>query len=353
MMKRQLRNIAIDAGMRFFETTRADRLLAPLTRGVGAILMFHHVRPASEAAFAPNAGLEITPQFLDAALTHLRKRGYEIVSLDDFLLRLDEGRAQPPAVALTFDDAYRDLVHHALPVLERHRAPFTTYVTSGFADGAARLWWVEMERAIAALEMIDLTLDGERLRLRTRSATEKKRAFSNLYWRLREGGEAALLDAAGQLCAAAGVDARRLPRELCLDWSALEALARHPLATIGSHTMSHPRLAKLDPSTAEGEMRGGAAAIEARLRRPIRHFAYPVGDPSSAGAREFAAARAIGFASAVTTRPGMIFSAHRARSFALPRLSVNGSRQSLRAFDVLLSGAPFAVLNRGRVAPVA
>jgi len=69
---------------------------------------------------------------------------------------------------------------------------------------------------------------------------------------------------------------------------------------------------------------------------------------TSAGPREFALARELGFASAVTTRPGVIFPEHRDHLHALPRLSVNGRYQTLDAFDILLSGAPFALMNGGR-----
>jgi hypothetical protein len=33
---------------------------------------------------------------------------------------------------------------------------------------------------------------------------------------------------------------------------------------------------------------------------------------------------------------------------ALPRLSINGRHQSLDEVDILLTGAPFALMNRGR-----
>ena len=61
---------------------RLHQALAPLTRGRGAILAFHHVRPQDPAVFAPNRGLAITPEHLDAVLTHLRQSGYRIVPLD-------------------------------------------------------------------------------------------------------------------------------------------------------------------------------------------------------------------------------------------------------------------------------
>jgi peptidoglycan/xylan/chitin deacetylase (PgdA/CDA1 family) len=56
----------------------------------------------------------------------------------------------------------------------------------------------------------------------------------------------------------------------------------------------------------------------------------------------------LGFASAVTTRPGMIFAEHAEHKTALPRLSINGNWQSLDFAEVLLSGAPFALWNKGR-----
>jgi hypothetical protein len=44
----------------------------------------------------------------------------------------------------------------------------------------------------------------------------------------------------------------------------------------------------------------------------------------------------------------MIFPEHGRHLTALPRLSVNGEWQSPAALEILLSGAPFMVWNRGR-----
>jgi peptidoglycan/xylan/chitin deacetylase (PgdA/CDA1 family) len=343
------RDLAIDAGMELFRASGAHRLAEPFTRGAGAILMFHRVRPRLEQSFEPNRGLEISARFLDQLLRHLRQRGHDILSLDEALaaLRSGEARARPFAV-LTFDDGYRDLVEHALPVLERHRAPFTAYVTAGFAEGAARLWWVELEEAIRRLNHIDVIAGGRRFARSCATPREKSDAFADLYWLLREGGEEELLRVAQELCAQAGVEPRRLTSRLCLDWRGLETLARHELATIGAHSLTHPRLAKLDIAAAMHEMWDSRAAIQRELNVDARHFCYPVGDPSSAGTREFDLAAELKFDSAVTTRPGMIFPEHRHHPHALPRLSVNGRHQSLDALDILLTGAPFALMNRGR-----
>ncbi len=350
-----MRDRIIGAGFAALGATGLHRFAAPRLRGLGAVLMFHHVRPPRQGGFAPNGMLEITPAFLDAALTRLRLLGYRIVTLDDAVAEIRAGGdpQAPPFAVLTFDDGLRDNLVHALPVLERHGAPFINYVTTGFAERTARLWWVELEEAIRRANRLELRIDDEVLSLPTGTAAEKSAAFKAVYWKLRDGSEERLLSVVGQLAAGQGVDARGLVEALCMDWDEIEALARHPLATIGAHTLTHPRLARLDAAEMRTELGAAKSQLEERLGRPVDHLAYPVGDPGSAGPREFAASAAFGYASAVTTRPGLIHSDHAAHLTALPRVSVNGAWQNLRHLEVLLSGTAFALWNRGRKLNVA
>lgn len=331
----------IGAGLAAFRTTRLHQALAPLTRGRGAILAFHHVRPQDPAVFAPNRGLAITPEHLDAVLTHLRQSGYRIVPLDAVPDELAEPRSEP-FVTLTFDDGYRDNIAHALPTLERHEAPFTVFVTTGFADRGARLWWRELERAVASRPELRLVIEGRAVVLRTVTVPEKRRAFAQVARHLRQAPPdkvAAVLGALG----CAPPDGRALVEALCLDWDGVARLAAHPLATIGCHTLSHPCLAALEPAAARRELDASRSLIAARTGRPVRHLAYPYGGATAAGGREFALAAELGFATAVTTRPGVLQRSHAHRLTALPRLSVNGLWPHLDVLDILLSGAPFAL----------
>ena len=87
------------------------------------------------------------------------------------------------------------------------------------------------------------------------------------------------------------------------------------------------------------------SVLEAALGRRPDHLAYPVGDPTSAGPREFRIAAELGFKTAVTTRPGVLFKVHRDYLTALPRISVNGEFQQQRYLKVLMSGAGTAFWN--------
>ena len=344
-----LRGRIIETGLGVIAATRAHPIAARLLRGMGAILMFHHVRSPTGQGFSPNGLLDVTPDFLDAAIRHLGEAGYAILTLDDALARLRSGvHARQPFAVLTFDDGYRDNRDLALPILQRHGAPATFYVTTGYADRTARLWWVELEEAIRRADRVCVTIAGERLDLPSRLDSEKRSAFEAIYWRLRRGPEQRLLETIGTLCAQHGVGARGLVARDCMDWAEIEAFARHPLVTIGAHCVTHPMLAKHSEPDVRRELVDGKAQLEARLGRPIRHLAYPVGDRTSAGPREFALARELGYASAVTTRPGLVFRGHSDHLTALPRVSMNGNHQTIASFDVLLSGAAFALWNRGR-----
>ena len=104
-------------------------------------------------------------------------------------------------------------------------------------------------------------------------------------------------------------------------------------------------LSKLPENAVRAEMDLSRLVIEAALGLRPAHLSYPYGDPGSAGPREFAMAAALGFKTAVTTRPGVIFRAHAKRLLALPRVSLNGEYQQLRYVRVLLSGAATAMWN--------
>lgn len=348
-----LRDGVIDLGFRVFDATRLHRAAAPFARGLGAILMFHRVRENAGGDFAPNRGLEITPSYLDAVLTHVRTAGFDIVSLDEAVAGLSSNAERRPFVALTFDDGTRDTAQVALPILARHAAPFSVFVTTGFADRTARMWWLELEEAIGVLDRVTLPVGGETVDMPARTAAEKTLAFAAVYRLLRACDEPSLLSACKVLCDRAGLDPAAIVDEACLPWSGVRALADHPLVTIGAHTLTHPRLAKLPVEAAIREMQASRATIAGKIGHEVAHLAYPIGDPASAGIREFEAARDIGFRSALTTRPGMLFGAHARHLTALPRLSINGGHQSIAALDILLSGAPFWLMNRGRRVSVA
>jgi len=145
----------------------ADSIIAPLTRGIGAIFMLHHVSPEKPTRFEPNRFLRVTPQFLEQAVRQVRASGFEIVSLDEAHFRLIEGEHRTPFACFTFDDGYRDNLEHAYPVFQRLDVPFAVYVPTDYADGRGDLWWVALEMVIAKVNSLTAKIDGSMRRLRS------------------------------------------------------------------------------------------------------------------------------------------------------------------------------------------
>lgn len=342
---KQLRHAIIRAGLGALSWTGVHHLLRPMLAGRGAIFMLHHVRPRRDDAFQPNAHLEITPEFLATTLRHLRDLGVDLIGLDELPARLVEDNPRRFA-CFTFDDGYRDNRDFALPVMRDFAAPFTVYVASDFADGRGRLWWVALQRIVDKADTIEVLVNDATLRLDVTSAAAKTVAFATLHDWLRDlPGDDDVRREIGALCARHGIDEDAISRELCMNWHELREFAADPLVTIGAHTISHCNLAKQTEADAVDQMRGSRLHIEDALQRPALHLAYPYGDRAAAGPREFALAQALGFRTAVTTRPGMIFAETAAYPTALPRLSLNGHYQDARYLPVLTSGAATAMYN--------
>jgi peptidoglycan/xylan/chitin deacetylase (PgdA/CDA1 family) len=343
---KQFRNNVIRAGLGALYVTGAHHLLRPIFAGVGAIFMLHQVRPRRDAEFQPNRHLEVAPEFLRAMLAHLRAEGVDIITMDEVHRRLVERHFSRRFACFTLDDGYRDNRDFALPLMREFDAPATVYVASDFAQGTGRLWWIALEMVIAGASSIEAEIGGAIVRFDTGTPAAKQAAFDRLHdWLRGLPGEHDVQREIGALCARHGVDEAAICRELCMSWDELKPFADDPLIAIGAHSITHCNLARQTEAIASEEMATSRARIESALQRPIVHLAYPYGDKIAAGAREFALAHAVGFKTAVTTRPGMIFPENAGHLTALPRVSLNGNYQDERILPVLTSGAATAMWN--------
>jgi peptidoglycan/xylan/chitin deacetylase (PgdA/CDA1 family) len=349
-----LKQTIIRGGLESLYFSGAHMALKPWVGGVGAILTLHHVRPPRPDRFQPNRLLEVTPRFLAGVVKLLKRSRVDVISLDEMhrrMLARDFGRR---FVCLTFDDGYRDNLEYAYPILRDSGFPFAVYVPSSFPDRLGELWWLALEAVINKQKRIGLVIDGENRSFDCATVAEKRALYDEVYWWLRaRESEAELRDVVRDLAARYQVDIAAFCKDLCMSWQEIALLARDPLVTIGAHTVNHLMLAKLADKAVRAEMDLSRTVIEAALGARPAHLSYPYGDPGSAGPREFKIAAELGFATAVTTRPGVLFESHAAQLTALPRISLNGEYQQLRYVRVLLSGSATAMWNGFRRAEAA
>jgi peptidoglycan/xylan/chitin deacetylase (PgdA/CDA1 family) len=308
-------------------------------QGHGVILRFERVRPRRAAAFQPLQSSEITPGFLDGAISALKRWRYEIVSVDEACRRAVTLAGPGRFACLTFDGCYKDLIDWAYPVLASHGVPFTVYIPTAFPDGLGEAWRLALEKVIAQGVRVSLVIERQEHRYSIEKTSDKYQVYGVLESWLRSLVPSELASAIKDLCIRHSVDLAALSREASMDWRDLTKLAADPLVTIGTATVNYPVLSNLKDAIALREIRMGKAVAEAALRREVRHFAYPFGDPASWRRQHVAMVVEAGFASAVTATPGFVMPAGRSNLHALPRIAWDGRIRSLRAMRALLSAA--------------
>lgn len=341
-----LKYTAIRAMFEALWLSRLPHLVRTLSNSRGVIFTLHRVLPEPPAAFSPNAILQVRPDFLEYVIERVRDLGLDIVALNEALERLAAPVPGRKFIVLTFDDAYKDNLTYALPILQRQEAPFVLYVPTALVDGVGELWWQAVEDILARQEAIAVTVDGEVDYVDTITTAQKREAFNALYWQMRKMPETERVQLMRSFAASYGYDLERQCRELIMDWQQLRLFAGEPLCTIGAHTVHHYELAKLPLEQARNEMAQSADILMAQFGTRPEHFSYPLGGPLSAGQREFDLARELGFRSAVTTRPGGLYARHAQTPHALPRVSLNGYFQSPRYVDVFVTGSIFSAMGR-------
>jgi peptidoglycan/xylan/chitin deacetylase (PgdA/CDA1 family) len=337
--KQRLKRAAITGGLEVSFLLSRLGLIGGL-KGRGVIFTLHHVRPAEPHPFQPNRHLEITPDFLDAAIRTLAGRGYRFLRLEDVPAALAEAEGGQPFAVFTLDDGFRDNRDYALPVFARHAVPFTIFVCKGLSERSHSMWWDTLAALIAARTRVALCLPAGRIDLDCSSTGAKIAAFNAVARLLKAGDEAkgvAQLDAAAN---AAGINPYALVSEAIMDREELTRLGQNPLVSYGAHTVSHRGLADLNDDELLTEYNESADYVGAITGRRPTTFAYPYGDARSATIRTAGYADWAGFKLSVTTRPGTLTPASMASPQLLPRISLNGLYQKRRYVEALASGLP-------------
>ena len=333
-------------GVRWTGLSRVYRAMKPCA---GAILMLHRVTSASTSPLGFNRHLSIAPDFLDRLIGGLKADGYRFVTMDEMAARLKRGDLEGCPLALTADDAYRDNLTEALPVLERHGAPVTVYAAPAQISRRVALWWMVLEQIIARRDGFYAPVGGEAVHFDCSTTSAKRRTFIELEnWLTSDVAEEDQDSLIRDLAAASGLDAMKPGDDVLMNWRELRRFAAHPLVTIGAHTVHHYNLRRLDAEAAFSELLDAADILENELGTRPRHMAFPYGYQAAVGPREADLARKAGFITAVTTRHGLLEAGHRAHLQALPRISVNGRYQSVPYIRTMLTGITTPLANRGK-----
>jgi peptidoglycan/xylan/chitin deacetylase (PgdA/CDA1 family) len=124
---------------------------APARPGL-RILFYHRVADAPDP-------LAIAPRRFAEQMELLRAEGYRAVDVVAAATLLASGEPVDRVVGLSFDDGYRDVAEHALPVLERCGFRATVFVAPSVVDGGATFTWYAVQPPVLSWAEI-VGLDG-------------------------------------------------------------------------------------------------------------------------------------------------------------------------------------------------
>lgn len=224
-----------------------------------------------------------------------------IVPLGWALQAMSDGRSLPPrALAITFDDGYRDNLTLAVPLLRMLQIPATCFLVPGILSGDVIPWWERLAWAFSETQNDHVEL--ERRRVVLRSDADRYAVFQKVAEQLkghdRRHRESAVDDLVERLAPSGEYRAQ----DQFLDWDGARKLQKH--MEIGSHSMYHSILSRETTQAQHKDLADSRRQLADGLDTDIRLLAYPNGTKIDYNADTFAAAARAGYTYALTTEYG-------------------------------------------------
>ncbi len=261
-------------------------LLRLSSRKAGVALMYHSVEHR-----AGDPALELVPPhhsgIFEAQIRHVSRHNRVVPASELQAAATARRRGERFPVAITFDD---DLACHsevALPILVRHGATATFFLSGASLERPFAFWYERLQRAsdqrVGGLATLVLGGDADE------PATLHARALAieELHPDERDAVATRLGEAVGPDPAEAGIRAGQV-----------RALAEAGM-TIGFHTVRHDALSLLDDQRLAAALVDGRAELAEVSGRDVEVIGYPHG---RADRRVGDAARDAGFVAGFTTR---------------------------------------------------
>ena len=254
---------------------------------------------------------------------------YTILHLGEVVERMKNGRPLPRATAcLTFDDGFRNVATTAFPILERRQVPATVFLVTSLVGTNQPAWPDRLYFSFLNSRRPSVRFDGREYSLRT--LEQRAAAYAAVEARLKQQDQPESQERLEELKATLGWP-EVPPGSLLatLGWEDVERLARTGLVRFGSHTHSHPILARCAPEEQRRQLQVSRDVLRER-GLSCELFAYPNGSATDFSSVTKSLLHELGYECAVTAIPGL--NAQEDDRFELRRVCV-GADTSLLKFQ--------------------
>lgn len=280
-------------------------LLRPLSRAVSAlrrpaafqILTYHRVNDERDPFF------ESVPTSVFEKHMGYIAQVYRVLTVEELVVRSQRGRLPSNAVAITFDDGYRDNLTHAAPILQRLGLPATIFLATGLI-GTAKVAWPDRLAFAFKTTKAELLVAPWGQPLPLGNQFDRLRALAQTLAYLKRLPDDELRAIVDRMLGTLRVNDQRCFKDLMLNWDDVNALAGLGFS-IGAHTVNHPILSRISPARARTEIEVSRTMIEMAWGRSPQAFAYPNGGAEDYTSTVTRLVRDAGFRCGVTTRFGL------------------------------------------------
>lgn len=226
------------------------------------------------------------------------------------------------AVAVTFDDGYRDVYDVAFPIMKELNIPGIVFLTTGPPDSGRSIWTnvIYYYFYLTHKNQVHLKLpDGTTAGCRWNTPAEKQKCILQLNQKLKKIPQDEMPKVLSVLATALEIAKNPDPVDLMpmLTWQQVQELQESELFTIGSHTVNHPILSGCSPDVQKKELIDSKARIEYETQKPCNLLAYPNGQPGDITRETTELARSVGYSAAFMFTPETPFPGNAA--FNAPR----------------------------------
>jgi peptidoglycan/xylan/chitin deacetylase (PgdA/CDA1 family) len=268
-------------------------------------------------------------------LGYLRKNRFELISLAGLFERAANGDRLSGAIGFTIDDGYLDHARIGAPLFAEFDCPVTTFLTSGFLDGAVWFWWDKIDYVFRTTQLrtVDVAVSDSPIALEWSTPAERADAQSAFTAACKLVNEEEKNSAIARLAVAADVEIpERAPLAYApMSWSDARRCEQSGM-TFGPHTVSHPILSRTTDSQSRFEIEESWRRVSSELAKPVSVFCYPNGQATDFGERETAALASAGLRGAVVGFPGYATGddiRHRDNRFRVRRFAMPGNSADL------------------------
>jgi CelD/BcsL family acetyltransferase involved in cellulose biosynthesis/peptidoglycan/xylan/chitin deacetylase (PgdA/CDA1 family) len=282
-----------------FQTSVREKVVYPFvkkrTTQDNQILIYHRVNNNNDPFFP-----SIPVEAFERQVRYLAKN-FDIVSLEDLLNMSTERRREGNAIAITFDDGYRDNHSDAFPILRQFSIPAAVFLTADCVDRGDAPWFDKVSLAVKKTQQLYLDCHfATAKRYSLRSSSEKLTALNEILAGLRSLQDTRRLKEIERMKEKLKMEDNGELSDLMLTWEHIREMQRSDIS-FGSHTLTHPVLSKLSAERAEEEIYQSKKIIEERLGTPVNLFAYPFGKRHDFTAETKMMIKAAGYCCALTT----------------------------------------------------